>query len=280
MESNEVEFEIIDRPEKPKIEKTDYIGVYEGAFNPNGPILTEENSTQFDWKKLLNNLDKINNRKLIKLKGATNYQFYTQTTTRDRLRMDLDQITKQIIPILNSNSYDFSATNYGDVYVFSDKKNNEEIKYELFLWDKKHFFEIKFLVHVIKFVDNKSVSQYGVKKSPYLFPTYFLGWPTQNMMIPPPDQVIPSMNAANGDNGVCPDEPQKIKFLYINQVLLYNSTLVVNVMKNLPTDIMMKVGEGENQMGGVNDSKLDFLRVIGDKNPIFQKSRDYNKWPN
>ncbi len=281
MESNEVEFEIIDKPEKPKIEKTDYIGVYEGTFNPNGPILTEENSTQFDWKKLLNNLDKINNRKLIKLKGATNYQFYTQTTTRDRLRMDLDQITKQIIPILNSNSYDFSSTNYGDVYVWTDKKNNEEIKYELFLWDKKHFFEIKFLVHVIKFVDNKSVSQYGVKKSPYLFPTYFLGYPAFDQMIPPPDQVIPSMNASNEPNGICTNDPLPIKYLYINRVDIWNSTLVVNYGKNLHENAKMNIegSNSENKIGGVWDNKLDYLDVKGDKNPIYQKATDYNKWP-
>ncbi len=276
-----IDFKIVNKEDKESglIQTTDYVGVYEGAFNPKGPDFINENSTQFDWKKLLDNLNKINNRKIVKLKGPTNYQFYTQSTTRDRLRMDLDQITKQIIEILNANTYDFSKTNYGDVYVFTDKNNNEEIKYELFLWDKKNYFEIKFLVHVIKFIDNKSAGNYGVKKSPYLFPTYFIGYPTFDQMIPPPDQVIPSMNASNEPNGICTNDPLPIKYLYINQVLLYNSTLVVNVMKNYPRDIMMKVGESEGEMGGVNDSKLDYLKVIGDKNPIYQIATKYNEWP-
>ncbi len=281
-ENDNLDFIIVNKDDKDSgaIQTTDYVGVYEGAFDPNGPNFIKENSTQFDWKKLLHNLNKINNRKIVKLKGPTNYQFYTQSTTRDRLRLDLDQITKQIIEILNANTYDFSKTNYGDVYIWTDKNNNEEIKYELFLWDKKNYFEIKFLVHVVKFVDNKSAGKYGVKKSPYLFPTYFMGWPTQNQMIPPPDQVIPTMNASNEPNGICPDEPQKIKYLYINQVLLWNSTLVVNYKKNLPRDPLMNIegSNSENKIGGVWDNKLDYLNVKNDKNPLYQKATDYNKW--
>lgn len=276
-ESEDDKIEILENV-KPQQYETD-IEMINSVYNKNGPILTKENQTQFDFKKLIENLNKINRRKIVKLKGATNYQSYTQSTTRDRLRMDLDQITKQIIPLLNSKTYEFAKTNYGDVEVWTDKENNEEIKYELFLWDQKNFFEIKFLVHVVKFVDQKYAGKYGVKKSPYLFPTYFIGYPCEDQLIPTPDEVIPSGNISNYPKGVCTNDPLPIKYLYVNRVEIWNSTLVVNYGKNMYPHPMIKISENPLQgMGGVTDMKLDFIRVKGDRNPIFKKAKKYNQW--
>jgi len=193
--------------------------------------------------------------------------------------MDLDQITERIINIINSKTYDFSKTNYGDVEVWTDKDNNEEIKYELFLWDKKHFFEIKLWVHVIKFVDKKYAGKYGVKKSPYLFPTYFIGYPVEDQLIPPPDQIIPSGNMSNYPEGVCDNSPLPIGYLYINRVTIQNSTLVVNYYKNMYPYPVLKANENGRGMGGVTDMKLDYMKVKGDNNPIYETATNYNKWP-
>jgi hypothetical protein len=43
----------------------------------------------------------------------------------------------------------------------------------------------------VKFVDTKYAGHYGVKKSPYLFPTYFIGYPCKDQLIPTPDQDAP-----------------------------------------------------------------------------------------
>jgi len=272
---DDVQLEIMNNEDN-RIFLTDDI---KGVFNENGPEYLKENSTQFDWKKLLKNLDDINKGKMIKLKGETNYQFYTQSTTRDRLRMDLDQITQQLITILNSNTYDFAKTNYGDVEVWTDKHNNEEIKYELFLWDKKNFFEIKFLVHVIKFVHKKQCAMYGVKKSPYLFPTYFMGYNVEDQIIPPPGEVIPTMNSSNYPEGICDNAPEPIKYLYLNRVEIWNSTLVVNYAKDMTPDMMMPVSAADkpNTIGGVSDLKLYYSNVKGDHNPLYQKAKLYNQ---
>jgi len=271
---------LIEILDKENHQPKDYIDMVNNiAYQGNGPILTKENQTQYDFKKLLKNVEHINQRKRIKLKGLTNYQSYTQTTTQDRLRMDLDQITKRIISILNSeNTYDFAKTNYGDVKVWTDKENNEEIKYELFLWDKKHFFEIKFLIHVVKFVDTKYAGHYGVKKSPYLFPTYFIGYPCKDQLIPTPDQVITSGNVSNYPEGICTNDPLPIQYLYINDVEIWNSTLIVNYTKNMYPYPVLKVSEKPNGMGGITDSKLEYIGVKGDKNPIYPIAKDYNQW--
>lgn len=254
-----------------------YVEMIETIYDPKGPNLLKENQSQYDFKKLLINLDKINDRELVKLKGMTNHQSYIKTTTRDRLRLDLDQITEKIIPLINSGSYDFVKNGYGDVDVWTDKHNNEEIKYELFLWDKIHYFEIKFLIHVIKFVDPNHAGKYGVKESPYLFPTYQIGIPSEDQMIPDPMSVITTGNMADSANGICTKDPLPIQHLYINRVSIQNSTLVVNYYKNMYPYPILQTTEDGRTIGGITDMKLDFMRVKGDNNPIFQTGREYNK---
>jgi hypothetical protein len=254
-----------------------YVEMIDSIYDPKGPNLLKENQSQYDFKKLLMNLDSINDRELVKLKGMTNHQSYIKTTTRDRLKLDLDQITEKIIPLINSGSYDFVKNGYGDVDVWTDKHNNEEIKYELFVWDKIHYFETKFLIHVIKFVDPKYAGSYGVKNSPYLFPTYQIGIPSEDQLIPDPMSVITTGNMADSMNGICTKDPLPIQHLYINRVLIQNSTLVVNYYKNMYPYPILQTTEDGRVLGGITDMKLDFMRVKGDNNPIFQTGREYNK---
>ncbi len=274
------EIEEENEDEKKRLQNKNIVEEEESLYSPDGPNLIRENKTQFEWKRLLHALNQINNRKKIKLKGMTNHQSYTQSTTRDRLRLDLDQITQKIIPLLDSeNTYHYAPTNYGDVEVWTDKHDNEEIKYELFLWDKKHYFEIKLWVHVLKFVDKKYLGSYGVKKSPYLFPTYFIGYDVQDQIIPPPGESIPTMNASNYPKGMFSEkEPLPIQYLYVNSVKIQNSTLVVNYHKDMYPYPMLKVGEGEGTMGGTSDQSLYFSRIKGDKQPIYPNAKNYNKW--
>ena len=60
----------------------------------------------------------INNEK-IKLEGPFNQEKYIVSTIYDKLRRDLDNITKYVLLILNQDSYyNFSKTNYGNVEIF------------------------------------------------------------------------------------------------------------------------------------------------------------------
>ena len=251
------------------------------VYDPNDPNYLKENITQFHYKKLLLDLDNINNRKIIKLKGITNEQSYTQSTTRDSLRLDLDQITKKIIPILNSYGYDFSSTNYGDVIVWTDKFNNEEIKYELFLWDKKYYFEIKLWIHCIKFVEKKYTQQYGVKKSPYLFPTFPIGYEVEDQIIPDPLNVIISGNMSNPPNGICSTKtPLPIKYFYLNRIDIWNSTLVVNYSKNMYPFPQIKITDNSKGLSGYTDMSIYYSNLIGNKPTVVQKKAiEENKWP-
>ena len=244
---------------------------------PNNPNYRYENITQYNFNRLYECLNIINNEK-INLKDKSNYNFYTQSTTDDKLRMNLDMITKYVTSLLNDTDYyDFNKTNYGDVEVWIDKDGNEEIKYELFLWDKKNYFEIKLRVDIIKFVEKENVDSYGIKEKKYIFTYFNIGYPFKDQIIPLPTQVIISANMDTGNSTIKPNIPSKIKYLYLNQIEIQNSTLIVDYQKDKYPFNKLEVNE--NGFSGITDMSLEYVNIKYDNNPYFEKSKMYNKWP-
>lgn len=258
--------------------KPNFVKKYEnGNFTP-PPNYRYENITQYNFQQLFTNLEKINKEKIV-LKNKSNYNFYTQSTTQDKLRLDLDHISKYVVLMLNSdNYYNFSKTNYGDVELWTDNIGNEELKYELFLWDKKNYFEVKLLIHIIKFVEKGQALSYGVKDSPYIFPDYNIGMDFKDQIIPGPLDTIITAHMDTGINSIHNNSPSKIKLLYLNQIEVQNSTLIVDYHKNMYPDKEYKVTE--TGFSGITDSTLEYINIKkSDHNPYLEKGRKYNQWP-
>ena len=243
------------------------------------PDYKYENITEYNFNRLFNKIEIINKEK-INLKNKSNYNFYTQSTTDDKLRMDLDQISSFVISILNNdNYYDFNKTNFGDVEIWIDEIGNEELKYELFLWDKKNYFELKILVNIIKFVKENEALKYGVRDSPYIFPDFNIGLPFKDQIIPLPTDVIISGNFDTGVSSINRNEPSEIKFLYLNQIQIQNSTLIVDYQKNkYPFN---RINVNETEFSGITDSTLEYVNIINKSvdAPFLENGRKYNKWP-
>jgi hypothetical protein len=242
------------------------------------PNYRYENITEYNFNRLFKKLELVNKEKII-FKDKSNYNFYTQSTTEDKLRLDLDMITKYVLLILNNDKYyDFSKTNYGDVEMWIDKKGNEEIKYELFVWDKKNYFQLKLLIHIIKFVEEGQVAKYGIKETPYMFPNYNIGLPFKDQLIPLPNQVIITGHFDTGNESIKPNNPPPIKSLYINQIEIQNSTLIVDFHKNKYPFNRLTVDE--NGFSGTTDSSLEYSIMKGkmDHNPYLSNGSEYNKW--
>lgn len=250
----------------------------------NRPNYKDENITQYDFNRLFKTLKNINNEKKTlddKLNNSCNYNFYTQSTTQDKLRMNLSMISKYVILLLNNDGYyDFNVTNFGDVEVWIDKVGNEEIKYELFLWDKKNYFEIKLKVHILKFIEKSEMKKYGIRDKHYIFNYYNIGFPHEDQIIPLPEEVSVSGRFDLGTSTIKPNEPSKIKFLYINSINVQNSTLIVDYEKDKYPFNKLEVGD--KGFSGVNDSTLEYIGL--NKNatkddPYVDFGREYNKWP-
>ena len=192
----------------------DYENIYtEKSTNDLEPNYKNENITMYNFKRLFDKVQQVNKEK-ITLKDRGNYNFYTQSTTEDKLRMDLDMISKYVVLLLNKDGYyDFNKTNFGDVEMWVDKIGNEELKYELFLWDKKNYFEIKLWVNIIKFIDKSEINKYGVKEKHYIFPDFNIGYPFKDQIIPLPTDVVITGHFDTSLSSISPNEPTKIKHL-------------------------------------------------------------------
>jgi hypothetical protein len=256
----------------------EYIKKYENIDFKGYPNYKNENITQYNFNRLFVNVQKINEKK-INLKNKGNYNFYTQSTTDQKLRMDLDIISKYVIMVLNDdNYYDFTKTNFGDVEIWIDKNGNEQIKYELFLWDKKNYFQIKLWVNVLKLVEGYA-EKYGIKDSPYIFPDFNIGWPFKDQIIPLPTDTITTGHFDTSLDSIKPNIPSKIKYLYLNQIEIQNSTLIVDYHKNkYPFN---KLTVDENGFSGITDQSLEYaiLKTNAQHNPYFNNGRKYNEWP-
>lgn len=259
--------------------KPNFVTNYENIDFSKYPDYKYENITEYNFNRIFKKINIINKNK-IKLDNNCNYNFYTQSTTEDKLRMNLDIISKYVILVLNNDGYyDFNKTNFGDVQMWVDNKGNEEFKYELFLWDKKNFFEIKLWVNIIKFVEENQAEKYGVRNSPYLFPDFNIGLPFKDQIIPLPTEVIITGHFDTGISTIRPNEPSKIKYLYINYIEVQNSTLIVDYHKNkYPYN---KLTVDENNFSGITDSSLEYVNIKNRSvsDPYVEEGRKYNKWP-
>jgi hypothetical protein len=240
------------------------------------PNYLVEDETNFAKKQLLNLLLKIN-KKPIKLNSPCTYKFYNHTTMDDLLRRTMDEISSHVVTLINKESdYEFQKANYGDIQVWCDAKGNKEYKYELFLWSLKHYFQIKFYVHVVKFVKKNQMKPYCIESSPYIFPTYHNGYPCKDQLIPAPHEVIPTGNIVLSTKSVKPNSVESAEYMYLNHLDIENSTLVINANIQKDKQFIMDVGEN----GGIIDNKLEYTHLKpGQKaNPIQPFARESNKW--
>ena len=259
--------------------KPNFVTNYENINFNTAPDYKYQNITEYNFKRLFDKIEIVNKEK-INLKERTNYTFYTQSTTDDKLRMNLDMISKYVILILNDDKYyDFNKTNFGDVEIWIDKDGNEELRYELFLWDKKNYFEIKLWINIIKFVHEKDAENYGVRWSNYLFPDFNIGLPFKDQIIPLPTDVIITGHFDTSVSSIKPNEPVPIKYLYLNQIEIQNSTLIVDYHKNKYPFNQVRVNE--TGFSGITDSSLEYVNILNKSvdSPYLESGRKYNKWP-
>ena len=253
-----------------------YVKTYLNKKVSSHPDYNTENVNQFNYDRLFNKLQLINEEK-IQLDGPFNHEKYITTTTDDKLRRDLDIITKYVLLILNQDSYyNFAKTNYGNVEIFYNKNNSANYKYELFLWDKKNYFEIKLLIDIIKIPKKSYIHKFGIKQKKYIFQDYNIGIPSKDQLIPLPLDVIPTQNRKLSDE-IYKNDPLKPKYFYLNQVKIENSTLIVNSSKNNFNNNKMKIDEFG--FSGITDMSLEYIGYKGTNNPTLEKSKKYNKWP-
>ncbi len=240
------------------------------------PNFLIEDETNFAKKELLILLSKIN-KKPIKLNSPCIYKFYNHSTMDDLLRRTIDEISNRVLSLVNENSkYNFEKANYGNIEVWTDSLGNKEYKYELFVSSLKNYFQLKFIVHIVKFVKKNDLNSYGIETSPYIFPTYHNGYPCKDQLIPAPHEVITTGNIVLSTESVKPNSVESIEYMYLNHLDVENSNLVINSNIKKNNEFIMDVGNN----GGVIDNKLEYTHLPNSikSNPIQNVAREANKW--
>ena len=76
------------------------------------------------------------------------------------------------------------------------------------------------------------MQHFGIRDKHYIFQDYNIGYPFKDQIIPLPTDVNIAEHSAAFPNGSRPNDPGKIKQLYLNQIEVQNSTLNVDYKKN------------------------------------------------
>jgi hypothetical protein len=186
-------------------------------------------------------------------------------------------INNIILDNLNKgNEYQFIRTNYGNIIELIDDRGICNYIYNVFLQDIKNIFMINLKINVVVFPD-KDINKYFGKDTDMCdeitnnsVPVYNIGLPSNNQYIPLPTQVIPTANDVLSDKGIKYNVPISPKYIYINNISVLNSTLVVNANKRCLTNFVK---------GKYGKSPEFTWRVSNNNNPIIQKSVERNAWP-
>ena len=138
-------------------------------------------------------------------------------------------------------------------------------------FDVNNLLKIRFKVNVIQYLikreKNKHLTCTQLTNAP--FKNYPIGLPQKNQLIPLPTEVITTSCEVLSAKGVDFHVPPITKSLYINSIMIDNSTLVVNP----GSDCFIQ------RVGGVTNTSLENNTVRSDNTPFIEPSKVRNKWP-
>ena len=233
------------------------------------PNFSKENYTEFMSERLLTELSKFKNERR-NLKGNCKKEKYIWNTTDKFLKDELNQISKIVIEKLNKQCrFDFNYSGYGDINIKEDGNGNKHYIYELFVWDKLNYFQVKLNIDLIKYVKKGYLPDNSRENNPNLvFPYYKIGTPSKEQLIPTPMDVIPTGNDILSTKSIQYPKPSPIEYLYINDINIENSTLIVNHTKKSKNTLC----------GGFGDGSESFSFIDGDNDPYIEPAVIRNKW--
>ena len=189
-------------------------------------------------------LKSVSNNKIIKVKGLETKLI--PATIDLRTNLDLDFITRTIISKLNCAEFNFIKTSY-DRVIKIQNKNQIQYIFDVFISEMNHVMTFKFKINVVIDYIKDPAKKYltATEVTNYPFKTYPIGIPKKDQLVPLPTEVIPTGNIVLGTTSIDPILQHNMSNIYINYIMIENSTIVYNSEK-----ITRKTA-------GVNDTTLD-----------------------
>lgn len=212
-------------------------------------------------------LEKLSSEPKIHLNNCKSEQL-TIATINATKKKDLDAIVNLILDRLNSISkFHFKRTEYVGITMFRSIDGRIRYVIDCYAQDLTQgytTYDQRFLIDVVIFPDLRVNNM----ESESQLPSYTLSYPEEDQIIPLPMDVITTANDVLSNNGVRVREAQSFSMLYVNEVRILNSNLVLSY----------KNANKLACLGGVTDNTLEFTGYCGKNDPKQLKSKEYNKW--
>lgn len=212
-------------------------------------------------------LEKLSSKPKIELNNCK-VNHFTIATIDVIKKKDIDAIVNLILDRLNSISkFHFKRTEYVGITMF--KSVDERIRYMIDCYAQDltqgySTYNQRFLIDVVIF---PNIHINNIKSNSQI-PSYSLSYPEEDQIIPLPMDVITTANEVLNYKGVNIHESQTFSMLYVNEVRILNSNLVLSY----------KDANKMACLGGITDNTLEFTGYCGNNDPKQLKSKEYNKW--
>ena len=203
---------------------------------PEDPCFLYENTnrTQTIYLKLVNAVQKLSNKEKKLLSGNCKEDIFIQGTTDNRLKTELDEVTKIILDALNKRTgFYFQKSYFDTITIFTDPHGNKNFKYNVFAYDPNEELNVRFYIDVIKYIVPTHPRKQKVTCTSVTTPgmdTFEAGYPQPEQLLPLPTQVISTGGGPDvlSDAGINIKEIPCIRSLHLNEFKVYNTNAVIN----------------------------------------------------
>jgi len=231
----------------------------------------DDNYTQRVEKNLYNLLNKYSANKQINLKSKDKKSFISSTMPMDT-KLEITMIVNKILKRINKNSmFNFVLIEIVDVDVIKKNKKRQYIT-NFLITDSKNYFNLRLYLNVIVYLKGnfKERSKKCLSYTTPPFPTYPIGIPSKDQLIPIPTDVIETQRNHLSNKCIYEIKSEDISYLYINKINILNNTDVVDYYE---------INKYKN-IGGITDIKLEYNDLQNkNNNPFIESSSIRNKWP-
>ena len=264
------------------------------SMDPTGePLAFDADKNNFNYTQLyyaflvqlfktLSSRKKDFDKKLVKYYAKNTVDYHNM----DSLKLMLSPFINKLQQMANDRT-DFHIVGYESWKIFQVKNSPLKInEIDLFLYDRVNWTQVRLLVQIVELPKKDAIGRYECRKvnEPQLktvaamttpeFPTYPIGIPSNDQLIPLPTEVIISGKNVENQKGVNYPEPCSFEKLWVNWVEIVNSSLVLNAFENYP----------DVQLQGINRIPFDYTKYTppgpnGKQNPFQLTAEALNQWP-
>lgn len=202
---------------------------------------------------------------------------------KDHAKDTLDQYTKEhinylAIPILEkiksvAPMSDFYFVGAESLKVYQVKNSPLRVnKLDCFVYDRTQWVQLRLILEIVelpKKQEAKKGEQTCAACTTPEFPTYDIGYPAMNQLIPLPTQVIVTGMDVLSDKGINYPTPNPYEKIWLNSVEIVNSNLTLNAFETF---------KGK-QLPGANAIPYDYTLWKGPNNAYLEPASIRNKWP-